>query len=92
VEDEEEEGGGEEAAGEQNISTQIRTHEWALTCISEVMQFAIDPNSSSLLELLYTVKDCIQKDIPQKSGNKFLCWMYGRNLNELYIGNMQCAV
>jgi hypothetical protein len=29
--------------------------------ISEVMQFAIDLNSSSLLELLYTVKDCIPK-------------------------------
>jgi hypothetical protein len=29
--------------------------------VSEVMHFAIDSNSSSLLELLYTVKDCIQK-------------------------------
>jgi hypothetical protein len=60
VEDEEEEEeGGEEAAGEQNISTKIRTHEQALHCISEVLQFAIDSNSSSLLELQYTVKDCI---------------------------------
>jgi hypothetical protein len=60
VEDEEEEGG-EEAAGEQDISTKIRTHEQALHCISEVMQFAIDSDSSNLLVLFYTVKDCIQK-------------------------------
>jgi hypothetical protein len=52
VEDEEEEekGGGDEAAGEQDISTKIRTHEQALQCISEVMQFSIDSNSSVLLE------------------------------------------
>jgi hypothetical protein len=36
----------------------IRTH-----CISEVMQSAIDSSSSSLLELLHTVKDCLQKGI-----------------------------
>jgi hypothetical protein len=47
VKEEEEEG--EKAAGEQDISTKIRTHEQALHCISEVMQFAIDSNSSSLL-------------------------------------------
>jgi hypothetical protein len=63
VEDEEE---GEAAAGEQDISTKIRTHEQALHCVSEVMQFSIDSNSSSLLELLYTVKDCIQKDMSTK--------------------------
>jgi hypothetical protein len=57
----EEEKGGEEAAREQDISTKIHTHEQALHCISEVMWFAIDSNSSSLLELLYTVKDCIQR-------------------------------
>jgi hypothetical protein len=45
------------AARDQDISTKIRTYEQALHCISEVMQFAIDSNSSSLLELLYTVKD-----------------------------------
>jgi hypothetical protein len=67
VEDEEEEEeGGEEAAGEQDISTKIRTHEQALHSISEVMQFAINSNSSSLLELLYTVKECIQKDMITK--------------------------
>jgi hypothetical protein len=27
------------------------------------MQFAIDSNSSRLFEILYTVKDCIQKDM-----------------------------
>jgi hypothetical protein len=64
--EEEEDKGGGEAAGEQNISTKIHTHEQALTCISEVMQFTIDSNSSSLLELLYTVKDCIQKDMNTK--------------------------
>jgi hypothetical protein len=53
MEEEEEEGGGEEAAGEQDISTKIRTHEQVFQCISEVMQFATDSNSSSLLELLY---------------------------------------
>jgi hypothetical protein len=37
VEDEEEkEGGEEEAAGEQDISMKICTHEWALHCISAV--------------------------------------------------------
>jgi hypothetical protein len=56
----------EQAAGEQDISTKIRTHEQALHCISEVMQFAIDSNSSSLLEQVYTVKDCIQKDMSTK--------------------------
>jgi hypothetical protein len=30
------------------------------------MQFAIDSNSSSLLELLYAVKDCIKKDMNTK--------------------------
>jgi hypothetical protein len=67
VEDEEEEEeGGEETAGEQEISTKIRTHEQDLHCISEVMQFAIDSNSSSILELLYTIRDCIQKDMLTK--------------------------
>jgi hypothetical protein len=37
--------GDEEAAGEQDISTKIRTHEQALHCISEAMQFANDSNS-----------------------------------------------
>jgi hypothetical protein len=37
-EEEEEEGGGEAAAGEQNISMKMCTHEKALHCISEVMQ------------------------------------------------------
>jgi hypothetical protein len=60
VEDEEEEKG-EEASGEQDISTKSCTYEQVLHCISEVMQFAIDSNSSNLLELLYTIKDCIQK-------------------------------
>jgi hypothetical protein len=64
VEEEEEEGG--EAAGEQVVSTKIHTHEQALHCFSEVVQFAIDSNSSSLLELLYTVKDCIKKNMNTK--------------------------
>jgi hypothetical protein len=55
-----------EEAGEQDISTKTRTHEQALRCISEVMQFAIDSNSSSLLESMYTVKGCIQKDMNTK--------------------------
>jgi hypothetical protein len=62
--EEEEEGG--EAAGEQDVSRKIRTHEQTLHYISEIMQFAIDSNSSSLLELLYTVKDCIQKEMNTK--------------------------
>jgi hypothetical protein len=66
VEDLEEEEGGEEAAREQDISTKIHTHEQTLHCISEILQFAIDSNSSSLLELLYTVKDYIQKDMNTK--------------------------
>jgi hypothetical protein len=37
-EKEKEEVGGGEAAGEQDISTKIRTHEQALHCIGEVMQ------------------------------------------------------
>jgi hypothetical protein len=63
---EDEEGGGESAAGEQDISTKVCTYEQALHCTSEVMQFAIDSNSSSLLELLHTVKDCIQKGMNTK--------------------------
>jgi hypothetical protein len=69
-EDDEEEEGGGAAAGEQDISTKIRSHEQALHCISEVMQFAIDSNSSRLLELFYTVKDCIQKDMNTKKWNQ----------------------
>jgi hypothetical protein len=65
-EEEEEKEGGEETTGEQDISTKIRTHEQALHCVSEVMQFAIDSNSSSILELLYTVKACIKKDMIAK--------------------------
>jgi hypothetical protein len=72
VEDEEEEEGGEEAAGEQDISTNIRTHEQALHCISKVTQFAIGSNSSGLLELFYTVKGCIQKDKHKKVETSFL--------------------
>jgi uncharacterized protein YabN with tetrapyrrole methylase and pyrophosphatase domain len=67
---EEKEEGGEEAAGEQDISTEIRTHEQALHCIGEVMQFEIYSNSSRLLELFYTVKDCIQKDMNTKKWNQ----------------------
>jgi hypothetical protein len=84
----EEKGGREETAGEHDISTKIHTHEQALHCISEVMQFAINSNSSSLLELLYTVKDCIQKDMITKKWKQFFYWICGRNLNELYIGNV----
>jgi hypothetical protein len=61
VENEEKEEEGEEAAREQDISTKIRIHEKGLHCISELTKFAIDSNSSRLLELLYTVKACIQK-------------------------------
>jgi hypothetical protein len=67
VENEEEaEEGGEEAAGEQDISIKIHTHKQAFHCISEIMQFAIDSNSSTLLELLYAVKDSIQEDMKRK--------------------------
>jgi hypothetical protein len=65
-EEEEEEERGEAAAGEQDISMNICTHEQTLHCISEVMQFAINSNSFSLLDVLYTVKDCIQKDMITK--------------------------
>jgi hypothetical protein len=61
VEDGEEGEEGGKAAREQEISMKIRTQEHSLHCISEVMQFTIDSTSSSLLELLYTVKDCIPK-------------------------------
>jgi hypothetical protein len=50
----------------------IHTREQALHCISEIMQFAIDSDSSSLLELLYTVKDCIQKDMNTKKWKQLL--------------------
>jgi hypothetical protein len=68
VEDEEE---GEEAAGGQDTSTKIHTHEQALHCISEVMRFAINSISSSLLELLYTVKDCKQRIHCQLSNTSY---------------------
>jgi hypothetical protein len=86
---EEEEGEGvEEAVGEQDISMKIHTHEQAHHCISKVMQFAIDSNSSSLFELLYVVKDCNKKDMITKKWKQLLCWIFGRNLNELSTGNM----
>jgi hypothetical protein len=65
VEDEGEEGG-EETAREQDISMKIRAYEQALHGMGEVMQFTIDSNSSSLPELLYTVKDCSKKDMDTK--------------------------
>jgi hypothetical protein len=65
-EEEEEKERGEETTGEQDISMKICTHQQSLHCICEVMQFAINSNSSRLLELLYTVKDCIQKDMLTK--------------------------
>jgi hypothetical protein len=65
-EEEKEEERGEEASGEQDISTKIRTPEESLHCISEVMQLVVDSNSFSLLELLYTVKDCIEKNTNTK--------------------------
>jgi hypothetical protein len=61
VEDEEEEGKGGEAAGEQDISMKIRTYEQALHCISAVMQFAVDSNSSSLLELCIQLRTAFKK-------------------------------
>jgi hypothetical protein len=67
AEDEEEEERGQEAAREQDISMKIRTYEQALHCISQVMQFAIDSHSSSLPELQYTVKHCIQNDMITKN-------------------------
>jgi hypothetical protein len=89
VEDEEEEAEGEEAAGEQDISTKICTNEQALHCIREVMQFAIYSNSSSFIELYcIQLRTAFKKTLTQKSGNKFLCWNSGRNLNGLYIGNV----
>jgi hypothetical protein len=66
----------------------IHTHEQALHCISEVVQFAIDSDSSSFLELLRAVKDCSQKDMNTEKWKQFLCYICGRNLNELYFGNM----
>jgi hypothetical protein len=51
---------------QQDISTKICTHEQALHCISEVMQFASDSNSSSLRELLYKFKNCIKKGMNTK--------------------------
>jgi hypothetical protein len=41
----------------------IHTCLQALHCICEVMKFAIYLNPSRLLGLLYTVKDCIQRDM-----------------------------
>jgi hypothetical protein len=76
-----------EAAGEQDISTKIRTHEQTLHCISEVMQFAIESNSSSLLELLYTVKGCIQKDMNTKWEQVSMLDLRKKS-HELYIGNV----
>jgi hypothetical protein len=84
--DEEKEEEGEAAAREQDISTKIRTNEQALHCIRVVMQFAIDSNSCSFLELYcIQLRTAFKKTLTQKSGNKFLCWICGRNLNELYI-------
>jgi hypothetical protein len=57
---------------ENRIFQQKLIHEQALHCISEVMQFA----------------GLHSKRHEHKSGNKFLSWICGRDLNELYIGNM----
>jgi hypothetical protein len=94
VEDEEEEEeGGEETAREQDVSTKIRTYEQVLHCMSEVMQFAIDSHFPALLNYCVQLRTGF-KNIKklQKSGLTFLCWICGRNFNELYIGNVLCAV
>jgi hypothetical protein len=55
VEDEEEkEQGGGEAAGEQDISTNIHTHEQALHYISEVMGFALIQTLPAFLNFVYS--------------------------------------
>jgi hypothetical protein len=88
VEDEEEEEGGEEAAKEQDISTKTRAYEQTIRCVCEIMQFAIDSNSSCLLNYCIQLRTAFKKTCARKSGNKFLCWICGRNHNELYMRNM----
>jgi hypothetical protein len=67
VENNEEEEGGEKKQSENRIFQRKFVYiKHVFHCISEVMQFAIDSNSSSLLELLYTAEDCNQKDMNTK--------------------------
>jgi hypothetical protein len=58
---EEEEGGGEAAAGEQDISIKICTHERALHCISEVMQFAINSTPPAVLNYVIQLRTQFKK-------------------------------
>jgi hypothetical protein len=79
-EEDEEEGGGEEAAREQNISTKICENSLQL---SQTLRAFLN---------YYLQLRTAFKNTSQKCGNKFLCWICGRNVNELYIGNIKCAV
>jgi hypothetical protein len=67
--------------------------EQALHCTSEVMQFAIDSNSSSLLELLYTVNGCVQKYMNTKKWKQVsLLGLWKKSQLVVYWkrGNVQC--
>jgi hypothetical protein len=67
VEDEEEEEqGGGEAAGEQDISTNIRTHEQALHCISEVLQFALIQTLPAFLNYCIQLRTALKKTNTKK--------------------------
>jgi hypothetical protein len=87
VEDEEEEGGNE-VAGEQDISMKICTHEQAFHCISKVRNLQLIQTLPAFLNHCIQLTTAFKKTWSQKSGNKFLCWIRGRNLNEFYIGNV----
>jgi hypothetical protein len=62
VEDEEEEEEvGEEAAGEQDISTKICTHEKALHCVSEVMQLQLIQTLPAFLNYCIQLRTAFKK-------------------------------
>jgi hypothetical protein len=56
------------------------------------MQFEIDSNFSSFLELLYTVKDCIQKDMNTKQWKQVSLLDLWKKLDEFMLEtcNVQC--
>jgi hypothetical protein len=69
--EEEETGRGEEAAVEQDISTKIHTHKQGLHCISQVMLFAIDSNSSAFMNYCIQLRTAFKKTLSQKLETSF---------------------
>lgn len=63
TDEDEEETKDEEEEQNEDVPRKINTHEEAIACISDVMQFATHTNNPKLLELLYSAKKSLEQKI-----------------------------